>query len=142
MATTGPVKGHNARLLIDDAGIYAATDCTVSISVSTIGIAHKDQNPGSTGVTSEIKIADIVSATGSGTAFVYMVGSNHKDITDKMLAGTSVTLEMTTGVTGDYKISFSAIITGAEFSGAEGEIATISYDFESTGDITSALETA
>jgi hypothetical protein len=141
MATTGPVRGHNWRILVDDAGIFAATDCEVSLSVSSIPLAHKDQNPGSTGVTSEIKIADIISATGSGTAYVYAEGSNHKAIIDKMLAGSVVALEGTTGVTGDYKLSFNAIISGANLSGSEGDIAEISFDFESTGDITSALET-
>ena len=142
MATIGPVKGHNWRILVDDSGIFAATDCNISIQVSTIGLAHKDQNPGSTGVTSELKIPDVISASGSGTAFVYAEGSNHKAIIDKMLAGTEVSIEGTTAVVGDYTVSFQSLITGAEITGGEGDIAEISYNFESTGDITSALVTA
>lgn len=138
MPTTGPIRGHNARIYLDDAGVYAAIDDTISINIDMIAIAHKDINPGSTGVTARQKIADIVEASGSSTAYLYTENSNHKALLEAMLAGTEMTLEKTTNVTGDMVISFPALISGAEISSSEGEITEVSFNYESSGAITVA----
>tara|TARA_R100001086_G_scaffold249923_2_gene191847 strand:- start:5401 stop:5823 length:423 start_codon:yes stop_codon:yes gene_type:complete len=135
--TTGPIKGHNARIFIDDAGSFAARECEVNLEVSTIETAHKDINPGSVGVTSQINIADIISATFSTSGILYTEGSNIKANIDKLIAGTQVAIEFTTDVTGDHVISFNAILTGANLGGSEGDLGNYSFDGKSTGDITS-----
>jgi len=133
------VKGHNFRIFLDDAGLYAADDCSVDIDVSTISLSHKDINPGSTGTNSQINVADIISASFSSSGKLYGIESNVAAILTKQLNGTVVAVEMTTDVTGDIVISFNAIITASSFGGSDGDIATVSFSGVSTGDITNSV---
>lgn len=130
-------KGHNARIWIDDAGPFAAKECEVNIDVSLLEIAHKDINPGATGVTSKKRIPDGISASFTVAGIQYSTGSNVKALVDKMIAGTQIAVEYTTDVSGAHVVSFNGYIKSYNSKGNEGDLENYSFSGDSDGDITS-----
>ena len=135
--TDGPTRGHNARIFLDDAGLYAATECSVDFEVGMLELAHKDINPGTTGLTSKIRIPDVIDASFSTSGILYSSG-NSKAIFDKMIAGTKCKVEFTTDEAGDHVVTFDGFINKGSFNGSEGDNASVSFSGVSTGNIQSA----
>lgn len=119
--------------------IAYATSCTLSITREIRETIHKD-NPGSGW--REVEVAGK-----SGTLTVealYAIDGTTETPNDLFTAldnGTSLTMMVSTEVTGDTRYSFSAYCTGFELTGPVEENSSFSCTFEITGAVTQATIT-
>jgi TP901-1 family phage major tail protein len=63
-------------------------------------------------------------------------GISAKDLLDDIIAGTPITVVMTSNVTGDIKVSGSAIITSFAWNAPVNDVATFSVALQGTGALT------
>lgn len=124
--------GKNLRLSLAGQTLFHATSCGLSISSDNEEISTKDTNgkniiPGgySGSLTTDCLIADK-----SGTE------NDAWDMVQNQLSNTKITFEFTTGTTGDRTISGECYVTQSDITAEENGIATGSFSFITTGDIT------
>ncbi len=130
-------RGKNLRLKFGGKTLFHATSCSLSVSSDTEEIATKDTAgkvviPGSYGGTlsTDALLAD--KENGSTTTV------DAFDLLQFQLDKTEITWEFSTGVVGDRIISGTTYLTQTDFSAEEAGIATGSFSFITTGDITLA----
>lgn len=128
-------KGKNLRFRFEGKTLFHATSCSLSIASDSDEIATKDTDgkvfiPGSYSGTlsTDNLLAD--KETGATTAI------DSFDLLEYQLNNTLVTWEFSTGVAGDRLVSGSAYLTSSEMTAEESGIASGSFSFNTTGDIT------
>jgi TP901-1 family phage major tail protein len=65
-----------------------------------------------------------------------VTGISAKDLLDDVIAGTPITVVMTSNVSGDLKVSGSAIITSFSWNAPVNDVATFSVALQGTGTLT------
>jgi TP901-1 family phage major tail protein len=138
MATTGLVNGTLIAIYKDVAGtltkVANATSSDFELTRDTIDATNKDG-----GVYKEFLIGlagwtmnaeGLFEEDGSAT------GISAKDLLDDIIAGTPITVVMTSNVTGDIKVSGSAIITSFAWNAPVNDVATFSVALQGTGALT------
>jgi TP901-1 family phage major tail protein len=65
-----------------------------------------------------------------------VTGVSAEDLLDDVIAGTPITVVMTSNVTGDLKVSGSAIITSFSWNAPVNDVATFSVALQGTGTLT------
>ncbi len=127
MATVGIVDGHDMRWFINGTAVAQALTCSINFTAET----RKSTNKDSTGSWSVIKIGE-KSFTGSVEAH-YAEGESYETLWAAFIAGTSLTMEFTTGVSGDLYDNCTVFITSLERSAADNEDVTFTATFEGSG---------
>ena len=130
--------GSLLRIKLGDKFVYHATDCEVSIELSTRERTSKDIEGLQTA-------PDIISWTASGSALGVMdlpgavTDHNFESLFDAMNAKTLVTVELTLGpdgTTGDTFYTGSAYLSNLSISAPNREDATVSYSLTGSGVLT------
>lgn len=140
MATTNPVNGTLIAIYKDVSGtltkIANATSNDFDITKDMLDITNKDSAGwkeylvGLGGWTMKIDgMFEEDASVGAG-------GQSWKDIITDMLAGTSVTVVMTSSVTGDQKLSGSAFFSNMTLAAPLNAVSTFSASLQGNGALT------
>ena len=129
----GSVKFKNATGTT--AAIASTTGWSLSVSKDTLDCtAH--------GATSRSYVGSLISGSGS-VDFLYTASSG--DETNELLTDVLTTedagdaqFELFLDTSGSKKISFSGVVTSADFGAAVGDLQSVSVSFQTSGAITSA----
>jgi TP901-1 family phage major tail protein len=134
MASTGVVNGTNLRLYLSGSAVAYATSCTLTVNRELRETIHKD-NPGSGW--REVEVGQ-KSGTMTVEALYSDDGANNTAdvLFDALNAGTALSAELSTQVSGDDKYNFTCYCTSWEATGPVEENATFSCSFEIDGAIT------
>jgi len=138
MATTGLVNGTLVALWKDIAGVPTKvanlTSTDFELSKDTIDATNKDGGSykeflvGLSGWT--MNAEGIFEEDGSAT------GVSAKDLLDDIIAGAPLTVIMTSNVTGDLKLSGSAVITSFAWNAPVNDVSTFSVSLQGSGALT------
>jgi TP901-1 family phage major tail protein len=138
MATTGLVNGTLVALWKDIAGVPTKvanlTSTDFELSKDTIDATNKDGGSykeflvGLSGWT--MNAEGIFEEDGSAT------GVSAKDLLDDIIAGAPLTVIMTSNVTGDLKLSGSAVITSFAWNAPVNDVSTFSVSLQGSGVLT------
>jgi len=140
MATTGLVNGTLVALYKDVSGtltkVANLTSTDFELSKDTIDATNKDGGSykeflvGLSGWT--MNAEGIFEEDGGVT------GISAKDLLDDIIAGDAVTVVMTSNVTGDLKLSGSAVITSFAWNAPVNDVSTFSVSLQGSGALTVA----
>lgn len=131
--TTGVIDGSLMRITIGGNAIAYATTASFNMSRATTERVHKDLTNGQT----EIKLNELTN-TVSGEGFYSFDGTNNTfDVLfDAMVAGTALTVLLTTSNSGDIQYSFTARLTSLSSSHEARQDSTFSYEMAIDGAVT------
>lgn len=135
MATTGVVDGTLLRITSGGNEIAYATSCTFSRTRNSTDRVHKDLTTGQVEKTLQES-----STTVTVEGFFSFDGTNNTpDVLNTAFENkTSLTMELTTGVTGDVEWQFSAYCTALEITAEAQQDTSFSATFEVDGAVTQA----
>jgi TP901-1 family phage major tail protein len=138
MATTGLVNGTLIALYKDVAGtltkVANATSSDFELTRDTIDATNKDGGQykeflvGLAGWT--------MNAEGIFEEDASATGVSAKDLLDDVVAGTAITVVMTSNVSGDLKVTGSAVITSFSWNAPVNDVATFSVSLQGSGSLT------
>ena len=143
MATNGPVNGTLISIYKDISGtptkIANAVSHSIDIAKDMIDVTNKDSAgakefiAGEYGYTLNVEgiFEEVASVGGSQVSF--------KDIVTDLLAGTSVTIVMTTNVSGDDKLTGAAFFSTLALTAPNNDKASFTGTLQGTGALTSSL---
>jgi TP901-1 family phage major tail protein len=138
MATTGLVNGTLIAIYKDVAGtltkVANATSSDFELTRDTIDATNKDG-----GVYKEFLVGLAgwtMNAEGIFEEDGGVTGISAKELLDDIIAGTAITVVMTSKVSGDLKVSGSAIITSFSWNAPVNDVATFSVALQGTGTLT------
>ena len=138
MATTGLVNGTLVALYKDVSGtptkIANLTSTDFELSKDTIDATNKDGGSYKeflVGLSSWTMNAEGIFEEDGG-----VTGISAKDLLDDMITGAPITAIMTSDVSGDIKLSGSAIITSFAWNAPVNDVSTFSVSLQGTGDLT------
>lgn len=136
MALGQPYKGKNLRISVDGATIFHATECSFNSSIQLEEIATKDTQGSlvvsgnyTWGLSTNMLVADKAALS---------TQDDYKGLLEKHKAGTQVSVEFTTDVTGDLVISGSAFIESISITAPTQGFATAECSLKGSGDYTVA----
>jgi TP901-1 family phage major tail protein len=140
MATTGPVNGTLIAIYKDISGtltkIANATSNSFDITADMIDVTNKDSAGWKEFITGEkgytMSIEGIFEEDGSVGAGAL----SWKDVITDLTAGTSVTIVMTSNVSGDIKLSGAAFFSNLNLSAPNNDKATFTATIQGTGALT------
>jgi TP901-1 family phage major tail protein len=139
MATTGLVNGTLISIYKDVAGtltkIANATSHSIDISKDMIDVTNKDSAGAKEFIAGEYGSLN-VEGIFEEDASVSTQGQSFKDLLTDLLAGTSVTVVMTTNSTGDQKLTGSAFFSSLSLSAPNNDKATFTGTLQGTGALT------
>lgn len=135
MPTTGVVDGTLLRITSGGNAIAYATSCTFSRTRNSTDRVHKDLTSGQVEKTFQ-ESSTTVTVEGF---FSYDGTNNTPDVLNTAFENkTTLTMELTTGVTGDVEWQFSAVCTALEITAEAQQDTTFSATFEVDGAVTQA----
>ena len=138
MATTGLINGTLIAIYKDVSGtltkIANATSSDFDLTKDMIDVTNKDSGGYKEYLAGEadwtLTCEGIFEEDAGGT------GISWKDVVTDLLAGTSVTVVMTSNVSGDLKLSGSAFFSNLTLSAPNNDAATFSASIQGTGALT------
>ena len=138
MATSGIFNGSLLSVKVDGNKMLNSTSCSLSLSVDTPEATTKDSGG----------FQDLIAGVKSGeisfeglVAYDAVSGSVQiGDISDELLAGTQVTWEFSTDVSGDDRYSGTGIISSIEITADMESPVSYSGTIVTTGTITQGVE--
>lgn len=136
MASTGINEGRLVYLAVGGSVITHSTGLSVSTATGTIDITTKDS------ANDAEFLAGIRNATASGT-FLFAENATYGYTALAAIqhsASNSVTLRLTSGVTGDKYYEWTAIITNMTNTANNGEAQSCDISFQMTGAVTIGTE--
>ena len=140
MATTGPVNGTLISIYKDVSGtltkIANATSHSIDISKDMIDVTNKDSAGAKEFIAGEYGYTLNVEGIFEDDASVSASGLSYKDLLTDLLAGTSVTVVMTTDSTGDQKLTGAAFFSSLSLSAPNNDKATFTGTLQGTGALT------
>lgn len=131
MATTGVVEGNALLLLIGDDPIVCTTDASFDFSREIVEATCKDNNGAR-----QIKLGGTTGSFSVSGLWKFDGAYQIDDLMDAFLAGTALTANWSTEVTGDFKLSASVYITNISGSAPVNDNVTFDATFEISGAIT------
>ena len=126
--TTGVIKGKDLMLFIGAVAVGHATTCDLNISTNMIDITSKDSN-GWKEILADLKEFSI--SCDAFTAWDAAYGA--KDILTAKLAGTKLTVKLTTDETGDEELTGDVYIDNFQLTGSNGDASTYNFSGAGTG---------
>ena len=140
MATTGPVNGTLISIYKDVSGtlkkIANATSHSFDISKDMIDVTSKDSAGAKEFIAGEYGWTMNVEAIFEDDASVGASQQSFKDLATDLLAGTILTVVITTNVTGDEKYTGSAYFMSLSLSAPNNDKATWTGQLQGTGALT------
>jgi len=140
MATTGPVNGTLISIYKDVSGtlkkIANATSNSIDISKDMIDVTSKDSAGAKEFIAGEYGYTLNVEAIFEDDASVGASQQSFKDLATDLLAGTLLTIVMSSNVTGDEKYSGTAFFTSLSLSAPNNDKATWTGTLQGSGALT------
>jgi predicted secreted protein len=140
MATTGPVNGTLISIYKDVSGtlkkIANATSNSLDISKDMIDVTSKDSAGAKEFIAGEYGYTLNVEAIFEDDASVGASQISYKDLVTDLLAGTLLTIVMTSNVTGDEKYTGSAFFSSLSLSAPNNDKATWTGTLQGSGALT------
>ena len=140
MPTTGPVNGTLISIYKDVAGslkkIANATSHSIDISKDMIDVTSKDSAGAKEFIAGEYGYTLNVEAIFEDDASVGASQQSFKDLATDLLAGTLLTIVMSSNVTGDEKYSGTAFFTSLSLSAPNNDKATWTGTLQGSGALT------
>jgi predicted secreted protein len=140
MATTGPVNGTLISIYKDVSGtlkkIANATSNSLDISKDMIDVTSKDSAGAKEFIAGEYGYTLNVEAIFEDDSSVGAGQISYKDLVIDLLAGTLVTIVMTSNVTGDEKYTGSAFFSSLSLSAPNNDKATWTGTLQGSGALT------
>lgn len=133
MASTGVNEGKITGIYDGTTLISYATGSEWNVTMDTREITSKDSGAGK-------EFRPVRYSFEASGEFLFAEDATHgyEELYDKMVAGTAVTVKLSSGVTGDVEYSGSAYITSMNRSAPDGDNETFSATLQGTGTITKA----
>lgn len=134
MAAGQIYKGRKLRISVNGKTIYHATECSLTIDSNTEDIATKDTD-------GNVVVPDGYNWSLNTNALVAdketaSTQSDFMDVLDLQLQSTEVTIQFTTGETGDFLLSGKAYVTNASITASVGSAVSGSFTFTGNGNLT------
>ena len=140
MATTGPVNGTLISIYKDVSGslkkIANATSHSIDISKDMIDVTSKDSAGAKEFIAGEYGYTLNVEAIFEDDASVGASQQSFKDLATDLLAGTLLTIVMSTNVTGDEKYTGSAFFKSLSLSAPNNDKASWTGTLQGSGALT------
>jgi predicted secreted protein len=140
MATTGPVNGTLISIYKDVSGtlkkIANATSNSIDISKDMIDVTSKDSAGAKEFIAGEYGYTLNVEAIFEDDASVGASQQSFKDLATDLLAGTLLTIVMSSNVTGDEKYTGSAFFMSLSLSAPNNDKATWTGTLQGSGALT------
>lgn len=140
MPTTGITNGTLIAIYKDVAGspvkIANATSNDFEITKDMIETTNKDSAGAKEYIAGEYGYTMSVEGMFEEDGSVGAGGISWKDIITDLLAGTSVTIVMTSNVTGDIKLSGAALFSNLSLSAPKNDVTTFTASIQGTGALT------
>ncbi|NBQ47721.1 MAG: hypothetical protein EBU33_04605 [Sphingobacteriia bacterium] len=140
MATTGPVNGTLISIYKDVSGslkkIANATSHSFDVSKDMIDVTSKDSAGAKEFIAGEYGYTLNVEAIFEDDASVGATQQSFKDLAADLLAGTLLTIVISTNVTGDEKYTGSAFFTTLSLSAPNNDKATWTGTLQGSGALT------
>jgi TP901-1 family phage major tail protein len=140
MATTGPVNGTLISIYKDVSGslkkIANATSHSIDISKDMIDVTSKDSAGAKEFIAGEYGYTLNVEAIFEDDASVGASQQSFKDLATDLLAGTLLTIVMSTNVTGDEKYTGTAFFTSLSLSAPNNDKASWTGTLQGSGTLT------
>lgn len=140
MATTGPVNGTLISIYKDVSGslkkIANATSHSFDVSKDMIDVTSKDSAGAKEFIAGEYGYTLNVEAIFEDDASVGASQQSFKDLATDLLAGTLLTIVISTNVTGDEKYTGSAFFTSLSLTAPNNDKATWTGTLQGTGALT------
>lgn len=140
MATTGPVNGTLISIFKDVSGslkkIANATSHSFDVSKDMIDVTSKDSAGAKEFIAGEYGYTLNVEAIFEDDASVGATQQSFKDLATDLLAGTLLTIVISTNVTGDEKYTGSAFFTSLSLSAPNNDKATWTGTLQGSGALT------
>ena len=140
MATTGPVNGTLISIFKDVSGtlkkIANATSNSLDISKDMIDVTSKDSAGAKEFIAGEYGYTLNVEAIFEDDSSVGAGQMSYKDLVTDLLAGTLLTIVMTSNVTGDEKYTGSAFFSSLSLSAPNNDKATWTGTLQGSGALT------
>lgn len=131
MPTTGIIKGTSLKIFNNTAEINHCTEATLSLSKTIIDTTSKDSNAWRT------TLEGTKQWTLTGTAYVaYDATEGVDELLSDFNTDATVSVELTTDVTGDASYTGTGRISSFEKTGNLDEAAQFSFTIEGTGALT------
>ena len=131
MATTGILNGTALLLYVDGTAVAHSTSHTLSVSHATRDATTKD----SSGWEDALNGLRSWEASGEGLV-AFDAAYGYSDLFALITARSTVTIKLSTEVTGDKYYEGSALLTSLEESAGTEENISFSYTFKGTGALT------
>ena len=131
MATTGILKHDDLYVLVNSTKFDHLTSITFSVNQETIDITSMDSSGWR-----DLTVADKNWSLSVEAMYAMDATEGADEAYDDLVAGTSVTLLVTSEVTGDTTYTGSAVVTSWSVNPSKGSAVTASISFEGTGAIT------
>jgi TP901-1 family phage major tail protein len=140
MATTGPVNGTLISIYKDVSGtlkkIANATSHSFDVSKDMIDVTSKDSAGAKEFIAGEYGYTLNVEAIFEDDASVGATQQSFKDLATDLLAGTLLTIVISTNVTGDEKYTGTAFFTSLSLSAPNNDKATWTGTLQGSGALT------
>ena len=140
MPTTGPVNGTLISIFKDVSGtlkkIANATSNSLDISKDMIDVTSKDSAGAKEFIAGEYGYTLNVEAIFEDDSSVGASQMSYKDLVTDLLAGTLVTIVMTSNVTGDEKYTGTAFFSSLSLSAPNNDKATWTGTLQGSGALT------
>jgi predicted secreted protein len=140
MASTGIINGTLIAIYKDVSGtlvkIANATSNDFSITKDMIETTNKDSAGAKEYIAGEYGYTMSVEGMFEEDGSVGAGGISWKDIITDLLAGTSVTIVMTSNVSGDIKLSGAAFMNELNLTAPQNDVATFTASIQGTGALT------
>lgn len=140
MATTGPVNGTLISIYKDVSGslkkIANATSHSFDVSKDMIDVTSKDSAGAKEFIAGEYGYTLNVEAIFEDDASVGASQQSFKDLATDLLAGTLLTIVISTNVTGDEKYTGSAFFTSLSLTAPNNDKATWTGTLQGSGALT------
>jgi predicted secreted protein len=131
MPTSGIINGKLLRIFVGAVAVAKATECQLSVTANTRGSSHKDSG----GWEERLTSTKSWTMTTNGL-LAFDSTPNPTGLLSTLIAGTTVTVMLSTEVTGDTFFTGTAVITKFDVSAANEEDSTFSVDFAGAGALT------
>lgn len=133
MPSTGIITGHILALFESDTLIAYSINDEYEISQEIKKLAHKSQNAGQTSSGFPEGISGIKEFKGSNESFYAEDNAQVATIRNSIINGTTLTLKITTGVTGDSEVSCSVLVKNMKVVAKEGDEVKMTITYEGVG---------
>lgn len=136
MPTSGVFNGRIMNVYVGSDAVGCATESSLSLNRATIDATCKDSNSWGDFLAGQMDW----SVSSSSLLALDESAESAEDFFDALIAGTNLTVKLSTGVAGDWYLSGTSIVTSFEISAPDNDVVTYSVTLTGKGALAKATE--